>query len=160
VREVVTATLADVESYAAERQIEAVAEPVPDVTAACSTGVLCSILSNLVRNAIKFMGDRPVRRVTVRAEPHGDEVRIEVQDTGPGIPAALQESMFDRYLRGPRVREAGLGLGLATVRRLVEAHGGRVTVRTAEGEGSTFRVTLPLARTPAPQPSASPSTAR
>jgi signal transduction histidine kinase len=159
-RDVVGATMHEVEAFARERKTEIVAEELPEVEVACSTGVLSSIVSNLVRNAIKFMGDRPVRRVTVRAALASEHVRIEVEDTGPGIPAAHQDSIFERYLRGPRAPECGLGLGLATVRRLVEAHGGHVSVRSAAGEGATFSLTLPLASPREPQSCVSPSTAR
>src|SRR5262249_3021566 len=102
----------------------------PDV--ACSPGVLASVISNLVENALKHMGGGPVRRVTGRAEPTPAAVRLEVRDTGPGIPPSLQPHIFDPYVRAPWTDVPGLGLGLATVRRLAEAHGGSVGVESRE----------------------------
>lgn len=111
----------------------------------CASGILTSIVANLVHNAMKYMGDRPERRITVRALPSGALVRVEVEDTGPGIPASALDDIFLPYVRGPTHGEAGLGLGLATVKRLCEAHGGRVGVRSVPERGSVFWVELPRA---------------
>ena len=108
-----------------------------DVQAACSAGVLGSLLSNLVRNAIKYMGQAVVRRVVVRWQVHRDTVRVEVSDTGPGLPADAETSVFDPYVRFDRTGQSGIGLGLATVKRLAEGHGGAVGVRST-ARGCTF----------------------
>jgi len=119
---------------------------------ACSLGVATSIFENLVRNAVKYIGERPVRRVEIRAVRRGHLVRVEVEDTGAGIPVEIQDTLFEPFVRGHE-QGSGIGLGLATVKRLVEAHGGAVTVRSRAGEGSTFSVDLPLAAAvSAPQP--------
>jgi signal transduction histidine kinase len=110
----------------------------------CSQAVIASIVQNLVRNAIKYMGVRPVRRIVVRAKPAGPMARLEVEDTGPGIPVGLREAIFDPFVRGPNEQANGTGLGLATVKRLAEAHGGAVGVRTPSGGGALFWVELPL----------------
>ncbi|MCO5168883.1 MAG: sensor histidine kinase [Planctomycetes bacterium] len=148
----VAAVLADAEADAAAGGIALRAEVGPVRPIACAEGVLLSLLSNLVRNAIKHMGATPTRReVVVRAaERDHDRVRLEVQDTGPGLEPDLVAVAFEPHVRGPQAATAGLGLGLATVRRLAEAHGGRVGVVTAPGRGSTFWVELPAAATPAP----------
>ena len=99
-------------------------------------------------NAIKHMGevgDRPQRSVRVSTAVAGPRVRFEVTDTGPGLPAALVPVAFDPYVRGAGSRAPGLGLGLATVRRLVEGHDGRYGVRSELGVGSTFWFELPAA---------------
>jgi signal transduction histidine kinase len=103
-----------------------------------------SLVSNLVRNAIKYMGDAATRRITVHASAKGDEVRTEVSDTGPGVPEEKVASLFDAYFRADRGKE-GLGLGLATVKKLAEGHNGRVGVTTAIGRGSSFWFVLPRA---------------
>jgi signal transduction histidine kinase len=72
-------------------------------------------------------------------------VRFEVDDTGPGIPVEEQAAVFEPYVRGKGAHVAGLGLGLATVRRLVEANGGRVGVASQPGRGARFWFTLPAA---------------
>jgi signal transduction histidine kinase len=105
--------------------------------------VLASLLSNLLRNAIKHMGTSTRREVLVRILPRHDRVRFEVEDTGPGIPPELLPQVFDPYVRGPRTTEPGLGLGLATVRRLVEGHDGRYGASSREGEGALFWFELP-----------------
>jgi signal transduction histidine kinase len=112
---------------------------------ACSQGALTSILMNLVGNALKHMGERPRRRVTLRSCERGPMVRIEVDDTGPGIPANSRTTIFEPYVRSAGANVAGLGLGLATVKRLVDGHGGRVDVDSAPSGGSLFWFELPRA---------------
>jgi two-component system OmpR family sensor kinase len=75
-----------------------------------------------------------------------------VADTGIGMPPEVQARIFEQFYRAPEalaVDGRGLGLGLALVRQLVNAHGGRVDVRSAPGAGSTFRVVLPRCEEPA-----------
>jgi signal transduction histidine kinase len=122
---------------------ELLIEPHEPFEVACSAGVLTSLLSNLLRNAVKYMGDSVQRRVTVRAIDRGSLVRIEVEDTGPGLPPGLEDSVFEPYVRAAGMTQPGLGLGLSTVRRLAQAHGGAVGVRTEPGFGSTFWFELP-----------------
>jgi signal transduction histidine kinase len=111
---------------------------------ACSLGVATSIVENLVRNAIKYMGDRPVKRVDVRVERRGQSLRIQVEDTGAGIPVSIQSILFEPFVRGHE-HGSGIGLGLATVKRLVEGHGGHITVQSQPDLGSTFSIDLPVA---------------
>jgi signal transduction histidine kinase len=113
-------------------------EPVPPVLVACSPGVYLSLLGNLVRNAIKYMGDVPIRHVAIRVVDEGDFIRTEVIDTGPGIAQENLSSLFVPYFRGQGGGAEGLGLGLATVKKLAEGHGGRVGVASERGKGSTF----------------------
>lgn len=125
--------------------IELHSEPVPPVLVACSTGAYLSLLGNLIRNALKYMGDAPVRRVTLRVMVEGGMIRTEVRDTGPGIASEILPSLFEPYFRGQAVGADGLGLGLATVKKLAEGHGGRVGVTSERGKGSTFWFELPRA---------------
>jgi signal transduction histidine kinase len=115
-----------------------------DVRVACSPGALASVLSNLVRNAVLYMDETANRRIRVRARQDGDVARIEVEDTGPGIAAMSQDAVFAPYVRGT-TRGTGLGLGLATVKRLVEAHRGELTLKSpvAGGRGTLFIIELP-----------------
>jgi signal transduction histidine kinase len=114
-------------------------------TARCTSGVLASIVSNLVRNAAKYSQDSPRRQVWIRGERKGERIAVEVEDTGPGVPEGFERSIFQPYVRAPGVTQPGLGLGLATVKRLCEAHGGEVGVRRGPGGGSIFWFTMPLA---------------
>jgi signal transduction histidine kinase len=105
---------------------------------------LDQVIGNLVSNAIKFT---PVGgTVTVEAGQGDSQVWIRVCDTGPGIPAAEQEKMFEPFVRGGQGRRfpQGMGLGLSIARELVEAHGGRLELESEAGIGSTFTVWLPL----------------
>jgi signal transduction histidine kinase len=107
-------------------------------------------LGNLLSNAIKYSpegGDITVSVGRERDGEVGDCAVLRVRDEGLGIPAASQPRVFDRFRRGDNVgRIAGIGLGLAGVRAIVEQHGGTIAVESREGEGSTFTVRLPLAR--------------
>ncbi len=123
---------------------------------------LRQVLFNLAENAVKFSprGGRVVvgARTVELASEDDDEmgfvlmaaperaVELSVKDTGPGIPQAEQERIFDAFYQvdGSSTREhGGTGLGLSIVKRLVDAHGGRVWVESAPGEGATFRLTIP-----------------
>jgi len=151
VGEVVDGVVEELRAPALERGIDiAVTPPVAPVAVRCASGVLASVLSNLLRNAIKHMGNSTRRHVDVRIEPRHDRVRFEVEDTGPGLPPELARHAFDPYVRGAGTSVPGLGLGLATVRRLVEGHNGRYGVTSAAGEGALFWFELPAADLPQP----------
>ncbi len=101
-------------------------------------------IANLVDNAVKYT---PVGgRVTLRVRAVGDDAVLSVSDTGPGVPESEQPRVWERLYRGDASRsQRGLGLGLSLVRVIVEAHGGRVTVRNAPEGGAVFEMHLPLA---------------
>ena len=102
------------------------------------------MLGNLLSNALKFTPANGTVRVTVTHTANA--ARLSVSDTGPGIPKALQERLFDRFVQADdsatRPQE-GTGIGLALTRALAEVHGGSVSVKSAEGAGSTFTLLLP-----------------
>jgi two-component system, sensor histidine kinase len=107
--------------------------------------LLRRILQNLMTNAVKYTNSGGV---LVGVRPDGDAWRIEVWDSGPGIPPSEQEVIFDEFQRGSgwEVGEvAGAGLGLAIVRRTIDLLGHRVTLRSERGYGTLFRVHLPRA---------------
>jgi len=103
------------------------------------------VLSNLISNAIKY--SFPDTTVTVTLEPVGNEVAIRVRDQGQGIPAAELHKLFEEFQKTSVKSTAGeksTGLGLAIVKKIVEGHGGRISVLSEVGHGSTFQVSLPL----------------
>ena len=104
---------------------------------------LTQVVLNLVGNAIKFTDTGSVE---IRAEAVDDHFRIAVHDTGPGIPIADQARIFEDFQQvdNSSTREkGGTGLGLAISRRLIEAHGGQITLHSTPGEGATFVIVLP-----------------
>lgn len=103
-------------------------------------------LTNLVSNAVKFTPAGGQVRVIVTAVD--DEVQIAVQDTGMGIEAAALDHIFDRFYRTKQAVDVGIkgtGLGLAIAQQMIEAQGGRLTVTSVVGKGSTFTMTVPAA---------------
>lgn len=101
------------------------------------------VVANVLDNALKYTPRGG--RVTLRAGTAAGGVAVSVSDSGPGIPAEEQARVFERFFRGDRARagDGGSGLGLAIAREIVEAHGGRIEVASAPGEGTTLRVWLP-----------------
>ena len=144
VRNLAASVAEDVSEEAAAAHVTVRVEELPACHVRCTPGVLGSVLSNLVRNAIKFTAHRNVREVVIRGQVHAGHLALEVADTGPGIDDDHAATLWLPFVRGSSVGTLpGMGLGLATVKRLVEAHGGTVTVRSELGKGSTFSVQLP-----------------
>jgi len=101
------------------------------------------VLMNLVGNAIKFTPEGG--RIELVAQELGDTIRVEVHDSGPGIPPEEQKRIFEAFYRLRHADKAveGTGLGLAITQRLVEMHGGQLGIESQPGEGSCFYFTLP-----------------
>jgi two-component system, OmpR family, sensor kinase len=108
---------------------------------------LRQVVLNLVDNAVRYTPSGGEVRLASGSDPAAGEVRIEVQDTGPGIPLADLPHIFDRFYRGDpsRTRATGnSGLGLAIARAIVRAHGGAIRVESPPGQGARFTVVLPM----------------
>jgi len=121
--------------------VEAWAEMDPDLTD--------RVIGNLLGNAIKFTPEGG--RVEVEVQAAGEEVVLEVRDSGPGIPSDKLDSIFHRFFRVDEARTttaetSGTGLGLAIVRAILDLHGGRVDAANRSEGGAVFRVTLPTTR--------------
>jgi signal transduction histidine kinase len=124
-------------------------EAVPPVHA--DRGRFLQVLDNLVSNALKFTPEGG--EVHVRLGERDGNVRLEVSDSGMGISAADQRRLFERFFRAGNAVEQqvpGTGLGLYICRAIAEAHGGAISVRSELGQGSTFRLELPLVRSAVP----------
>jgi signal transduction histidine kinase len=105
---------------------------------------ILQVLDNLVSNAIKFSDSGT--RVDVVVESTDESVVVSVRDRGQGIPEAEQERLFRPFSRTSVKATAGeesTGLGLAICRKIVEAHGGRISVQSEPGKGSVFAFSLP-----------------
>ena len=138
VQPVVAGLLEELAPFAAQRAAQLNIEPPPACAVSCSPGVLLSLLGNLLRNAIKYLGESTRREVTLRVRRRRGRVLFEVEDSGPGIPPTLGSRVFEPYVRGPNNGAPGIGLGLATVKRLVESHGGTVGVKSGPHGGALF----------------------
>jgi len=114
---------------------------VPDELVVCAdASLLRRVFQNLIANAIKYTARG---EIIIEARELGEEgVECWVSDNGTGIPEEALGKVFDKFETDPE-KEDGSGLGLAIVKTFVEAHGGKVTVESEEGAGSTFRFTLP-----------------
>lgn len=106
------------------------------------------LIANIVGNAIKFTPHGGT--ISVATAREGAEARIAIADTGPGIPAESLPHVFGHYWQADRTDRRGIGLGLAIAKGIAEAHGGRIWVKSREGEGATFYFTLPLVAALAP----------
>jgi heavy metal sensor kinase len=130
---------------AEEKQQSLSVQSAARVEAVCDPAILRLGLMNLLHNAIKYTPYGGAIHIRATATASG-QPSIEVQDTGPGIPAAHQERIFERFYRvdSGRARESGgAGLGLAIARWAVAANGGRIELESEESKGSLFRIVLP-----------------
>ncbi|WP_110241960.1 ATP-binding protein [Nocardioides gilvus] len=111
--------------------------------------LLRQLLDNLVANAVKYVAPDTVPHVRVTTTPHQGRIRVDITDNGLGIPREFRKRIFDSFYRLDRPGYAGTGLGLSICARVVERHGGHITVTDGpDGVGSTFSFTL---ATPVPR---------
>jgi signal transduction histidine kinase len=133
------------QGVALERSLES------GVRVSCPSQLLQLIAQNLLSNAVKYTAGRPEAQVSVKVLREGGEAVLEVADNGTGMSPETQAKLFQPFFRGPETRGIpGHGLGLATTKRLVEAHGGVLLVRSAPGSGTRVTVRFPLAAEAAP----------
>ncbi len=118
-----------------------------DLTARTTAGALQQVLFNLVINARQAMLDTPGKLSISAARTNGNEVRIDVSDTGVGIKSENQDRIFEPFFSTRRHENKsdrqGIGLGLHICRQLMEQQGGTITVASKPGQGTTFTLTLP-----------------
>jgi len=142
-----------VEDNAQKRGLTIESDIEPNVAVQADEKAFDHVLLNLIDNAVKYTPDGGC--VQVWARKWSCDVRIEVRDTGPGVPEQHRERIFERFYRVDKGRSrdlGGTGLGLAIVRHLVESMGGKVGYQPRDPEGSIFWVTLPVADRPSAYP--------
>ena len=147
VRDVVADAVSAAGPGAAERGRRARERGTGRAAAAGRPARLQQVLDNLISNAVKFTSSGG--RVRLTATYQDSEWRIDVTDSGIGIPPGELDQLFDRFFRASNARIAGVpgsGLGLSVVRAITELHGGRVAVTSTPGSGTTFSVHLPVGR--------------
>jgi len=105
---------------------------------------LKEVLVNLMINACEAMGEGGTIRIFEELEQHeffGDAIKIQIEDSGPGISEEILEKIFEPFFS---IKEEGSGLGLSIARRIIEDHGGEILVASQEGKGATFCIVLPM----------------
>jgi signal transduction histidine kinase len=126
------------QGVALERELES------GVQVDCPGQLLQIIAQNLLSNAVKYSAGRPEAKVRVRVATEGPDAVLDVADNGMGMSEATRASLFQPFFRAEEARGLpGHGLGLATVKRLVDAHGGTVVVRSQQGAGTQVTVRFP-----------------
>ncbi len=106
------------------------------------------MITNLLFNAVKYTPEN--KTVHLEAKDQDGSVRIDIADTGIGIPAGEVGNVFDEFFRATNAKKSekdGTGLGLLIVKQIVERHSGEISVQSQEGQGTTFTVTLPRSST-------------
>lgn len=113
-------------------------------TIAVDKNSMSEVLSNLIDNAIKYSVEGGV--ISVNAKANGGFVELSVQDNGIGMPDSVISNLFQKFYRSHRSREivSGTGIGLYISKAIVESHGGSISVRSEEGKGSIFTVSIPI----------------
>jgi two-component system sensor histidine kinase/response regulator len=141
---------------ATRKAVEITAAADPEAQVLGDEGTLAEAFLNLIGNAVKYSREGGTVRVAARREQ--DKVKVSVSDEGVGIPAADLPRLFGAFYRGQAAAGAagGAGIGLALTRRIVEVHGGEISVDSEPGRGSTFVVTLPALGATAAVPEGTP----
>jgi len=140
----VTAILLEVSQSAELQKVALERDLSPSLSVAVPAQLLQSIAQNLLSNAVKYSAGVADAKVRVAAYAERDQVILEVTDNGLGMSEATQRQLFQPFFRAPEARGLpGHGLGLATTKRLIEAHGGTIAVRSEPGVGTQVRVSFP-----------------
>jgi signal transduction histidine kinase len=139
-RDIVQTTVHSLEPLAVEHGVQVTVDAPEPVPGRWDGTRLTQVVANLVSNAIKYGGAKPV---DIRVGTEDSVVKLSVCDRGPGIPREHQGRIFQRFERIHSQAPNGLGLGLYIVRQIVQAHGGKVELETKAGCGAAFTVTLP-----------------
>lgn len=128
---------------ASHHQILSVTLPDSLPTIAADRSSLSEVFANLIDNAIKYSSEGAP--IAITAQQHGEYVDVSVTDQGIGMPGNVVSNLFQKFYRSHRSREtvAGTGIGLYISKAIIESHGGTISVRSEEGKGSTFTVSLP-----------------
>ncbi len=139
-------TISDDMKLRAGAQNRSLTVNIPDdlPTVAADRASMGEVFGNLIDNAIKYSNEGGL--VSVTAKVSGDFVDVSVIDNGIGMPESVVSQLFQKFYRSHRSREtvAGSGLGLYISKAIVESHGGKISVRSEDGHGSTFTVSLPI----------------
>ena len=140
--------VAEVSPSAFEKNIDIGLECPDDVTINADSESLLILARNLLDNAIRYTPEGG--GVTTVVEEEGDEVRLSITDTGPGIPSEERDKVLDRFYRIVGSASSGAGLGLSIVSRIAELHGARLELSDNRSQGLTISVIFPRNHAPVP----------
>ena len=128
----------------AQKRLLTVNIPVDLPTIAVDRASMSEVFSNLIDNAIKYSKEGGI--INVSGKVNGGFVEVSVQDNGIGMPGSVIGNLFHKFYRSHRSREtvSGTGIGLYISKAIVESHGGAISVRSEEGKGSIFTVSIPI----------------
>ncbi len=147
IADVIQRVLDDIQTQVEKKKIVVdIQIPVDSPHVLADRNALYEIFANLLTNAVKYTGEQGV--INVKAEQKKGFIEVDVSDTGIGITSEDIAHIFNEFYRAPNAKSykiEGTGLGLAIVKEIVQAHQGSITVQSASGKGSTFRVVLPMA---------------
>ena len=141
--EILDDVLATFDHQLRELAILVVRHPLP-ASVPCRRNEINQVLSNLISNAIKYMGAHERRFIEIGSTTQLDHVACYVRDTGIGINPEDQPRIFQMFTRLQAIDTPGEGVGLAYVKKILRSHGGQIWVTSQRGQGSTFFFTLPL----------------
>jgi signal transduction histidine kinase len=130
-----------------EAEIDLRLEDGPDIAVSLDASRLKRVFDNILNNAREACASGS--RVSIGWHSHDDGLVIEVSDSGPGIPEDIVSTLFDPFVTSGKAN--GTGLGLAIAKKIVEDHGGRISVASSPGIGTTFAISLPLEKNMTPQ---------
>jgi signal transduction histidine kinase len=99
------------------------------------------VMLNLMKNAVQALKERKDAKLKIETSQSGNETRIVISDNGPGVPESIRNMLFEPFVTSGK--KDGTGLGLSIVRKIIEAHGGKVNYETETDKGTTFRLILP-----------------
>jgi light-regulated signal transduction histidine kinase (bacteriophytochrome) len=133
--------LSDIKTDIGQRKIEWKVGQLPTVE--CDQGLMKQVFINLIGNSVKYTRQRDVAKIEIGQTPMGGETAVYVRDNGTGFDMIAAEKLFAAFQRFHRQEEfEGTGVGLATVRRIVQRHGGRIWADAEVDKGATFYFTL------------------
>ncbi|PIQ83489.1 MAG: hypothetical protein COV75_07260 [Candidatus Omnitrophica bacterium CG11_big_fil_rev_8_21_14_0_20_63_9] len=141
--QIVDDVLATFEHQMKERAIHVIRHPLPS-RVPCRRNEINQVISNLVSNAITYMGATGNRFIEIGGKADAEHAECYVRDSGIGIGAEDHERIFQIFTRLQAIDVEGEGIGLAYVKKILRSHGGKITVTSTKGQGSTFAFTLPM----------------
>jgi len=151
IKSLIDEAISSVELQAKRKQIEIITDCPEDLSANLYGSFIIQALINLTDNGIKYSSSKS--KIWVKAYREGEELLLEVRDKGIGIPSEHLERIFERFYRVDRARSreaGGTGLGLSIVRHIALLHKGKAEVESRAGEGSVFRIRIPIQNSPNP----------